>query len=249
MLERLVRAEHPAHAYFFYGPDLAARSSAIAGIVRAASGSAQPLAVALDVATPLTRDGGSRSEISIDDIRELKRLFSVAAAGGSWRIAVIGDADRLSPEAANAFLKLLEEPGERTLFIVTAETREAVLPTIVSRTQPVFFGGAHAESSEVAALKKEIKRHASGNGLPELFLISRDAAFDRGRQRECIGALAGYARDRMIERPDSAASAAFARRVLEIAGIVATTNVNPRLALDAAFVAAVRSAAANDRPL
>lgn len=77
--------------------------------------------------------------------RLLLREASLSAAQGGWRIFLLGHAERLvvqesSPEAANALLKLLEEPPARTLFILTAPEPGLVLTTIRSRAVPVRLG-------------------------------------------------------------------------------------------------------------
>lgn len=63
--------------------------------------------------------------------------MSVTAFSGGWKVGVIVGADRMQPAAANAFLKLLEEPPEKTLFLLTTDAPDVILPTIVSRTQRV----------------------------------------------------------------------------------------------------------------
>ena len=63
--------------------------------------------------------------------------MSVTAFSGGWKAGVIVGADRLQPAAANAFLKLLEEPPPKTMFLLLTDAPDMILPTIVSRTQRV----------------------------------------------------------------------------------------------------------------
>ena len=63
--------------------------------------------------------------------------MSVTAFSGGWKVGVIVGADRLQPAAANAFLKLLEEPPAQTMFLLLTDAPDMILPTIVSRTQRV----------------------------------------------------------------------------------------------------------------
>ena len=63
--------------------------------------------------------------------------MSVTSFGGGWKAGVISGADRMQVEAANAFLKTLEEPPPRTVFLMTTDQPDAMLPTIVSRSQRV----------------------------------------------------------------------------------------------------------------
>ena len=93
----------------------------------------------LDTAHTLVCKKETRKEIPIEDIRELKRILSFAPQGDSWRLAIINEADKMSEEAANAFLKLLEEPGSQTLLILVTPHRDLLLPTIVSRAQALGF--------------------------------------------------------------------------------------------------------------
>lgn len=78
----------------------------------------------------------------IASVRLLLQQAGLSAVESSWRVFIIGEADRLVPqeasqEAANAMLKLLEEPPPRSLFVLTTVDARALLPTIRSRTAPV----------------------------------------------------------------------------------------------------------------
>lgn len=77
--------------------------------------------------------------ISVDQIRELNERLSQTAFSGGWKAAVILACDRLKEEAANAFLKTLEEPPGQTLLLLVTEQPQAMLPTIVSRCQRVML--------------------------------------------------------------------------------------------------------------
>src|SRR5690606_17555740 len=75
--------------------------------------------------------------IKIEEIRGLQQFLKlkVPKRGGINRIVVIARAERMRHEAQNALLKTLEEPPAGTMLILTAETSERLLPTIVSRCQ------------------------------------------------------------------------------------------------------------------
>ena len=75
--------------------------------------------------------------ILIDDVRELKKSFAISSYEGRGAVALILEAQRLKAESANALLKILEEPPPDKYFILTATAEESVLPTIVSRCQPI----------------------------------------------------------------------------------------------------------------
>lgn len=81
----------------------------------------------------------SNGTISIDSIRELKHDMAFPPIAGHRKVVIIIDADKMSNEAANSFLKTLEEPQSQTSFILTTERSSALLPTIRSRCQTIRF--------------------------------------------------------------------------------------------------------------
>lgn len=72
--------------------------------------------------------------ISIDDIRALQDILYETPAG-KYKVCIITDIHRLHTAAANALLKILEEPPPHLIFILTAEEQHSVLPTIISRAR------------------------------------------------------------------------------------------------------------------
>lgn len=76
-----------------------------------------------------------RKEISVVQIRDLSSRVMLTSQFDGWRIVWIDPADKLSRGAANALLKILEEPPARVLFILLADELHRVLPTIRSRCQ------------------------------------------------------------------------------------------------------------------
>jgi DNA polymerase-3 subunit delta' len=71
--------------------------------------------------------------IKVDEVRELITRTSWSPSVGNYRVVVIEDADRLTESAANALLKVIEEPGARTIWLLCAPTLTDVIPTIRSR--------------------------------------------------------------------------------------------------------------------
>lgn len=82
--------------------------------------------------------GAKTDIISIDDIRELQqRLYDKGLS--KYRCCIIRSAERLHESASNALLKILEEPPHGLVFILTASSHGAILPTIVSRSRTLSF--------------------------------------------------------------------------------------------------------------
>lgn len=74
-----------------------------------------------------------RPAIAVDDARKLGNFFTKTAGEGGWRICIVDAADDLNASAANAILKILEEPPKRCLFIIISHAPGRLLPTIRSR--------------------------------------------------------------------------------------------------------------------
>lgn len=85
----------------------------------------------------------------------LRRAMSLRPVEGRYKVAVLTDAELLRTEAANAFLKLLEEPGPRTVFVLTSSRPDRLLPTIVSRCQKLRFDPLPAEALEAALRERD----------------------------------------------------------------------------------------------
>lgn len=77
--------------------------------------------------------------IKIEQIRELNRSFSFKPVSGRYRVSIIRQAESMTEEAANSFLKTLEEPPEGNILILNVTEPLDLLPTIVSRCQKVSF--------------------------------------------------------------------------------------------------------------
>lgn len=73
------------------------------------------------------------SVIRVDDVRSLTNFFRMTAVEGNWRIVIVDTVDDMNNNAANAILKILEEPPEKTIFLLLSHTPAGLLPTIRSR--------------------------------------------------------------------------------------------------------------------
>lgn len=92
--------------------------------------------------------------VLIDTIREIKRLSSLTPFEGKWKIFIIAQSERMTEEAKNSFLKLLEEPAEDTLFILITTSEENLSETIRSRGMVIRFRPLRAE--EIISIAKEL---------------------------------------------------------------------------------------------
>ena len=74
-----------------------------------------------------------RSDIVVEDVREISSFMRLTAAEEGWRIVIVDGAEEMNRNAANALLKILEEPPRRALLLLVSHTPGQLLPTIRSR--------------------------------------------------------------------------------------------------------------------
>lgn len=137
-------------------------------------------ATSLDV---IEMDAASNN--SVDDIRDLREKVAYAPVSGRHKVYILDEAHMLSSQAWNAFLKTLEEPPPKTIFVLATTEAQKVLPTVVDRCHRFDFGRPTVEqvASVVArvAAKEQIAIEPAA-----VALIARHAT---GSFRDALGTL------------------------------------------------------------
>jgi DNA polymerase-3 subunit delta' len=131
-LSEAQRAGRLAHAYLLAGPTGSGKdwlATRLAALVL----NCEPEAVASHPDAHFVQPESKSRRIVIEQIRELEQSMQRKPLLGSSKVAVIREADRLQPQAANAFLKTLEEPPSGSLILLLSSLPEAMLETILSR--------------------------------------------------------------------------------------------------------------------
>jgi DNA polymerase-3 subunit delta' len=100
------------------------------------------------------RDKRYRTELSVESVRRITPFLGTTAGEGGWRIVIVDAADDMNRSAANAILKNLEEPPRRTIFLLLARSRGALLPTIQSRCRTLDL--APLSSEEMSAVMRQV---------------------------------------------------------------------------------------------
>ena len=81
------------------------------------------------------KTGKLMTVLSVDEIRKLADFFNLTSGAGGWRVAIVDTADDMNDNAANALLKMLEEPPGNAMLLLLSNTPGRLLPTIRSRCQ------------------------------------------------------------------------------------------------------------------
>jgi len=139
-----------SHAYLFAGPDGVGKQTTALALAAALNCAKQNEGDACSVCRNCLRLMAGNypdfcnlkpqgSTIKIEQIRGIQARLSLTSFEGNFRVIVLDEADKMTDEAANSLLKLLEEPPQSTVFILLTAMPAAILPTILSRCVEVRF--------------------------------------------------------------------------------------------------------------
>ncbi len=159
--------EQPNHAVLLVGANGVGKTTLATKLAAGALGMTEDELMTHPYYTLLRSDGDS---ISIETIRDLQRFMQLKTIGTKplRRAAIIEHADRLTTEAQNAFLKLLEEPPADTIMILTTDNQRALLPTIRSRVQTIA-----AYAPDETDLKTHFRaKHVDEQTLNQAYFLS-----------------------------------------------------------------------------
>jgi DNA polymerase III subunit delta' len=186
MLAEAIGSGRMHHGWLLAGPKGVGKATLAYRVARAAlAAPAQRSAGSLDIADDTTAsrqvralshpgllllrrpydDKGKRfaASIPIDEVRRLRTFLGHRAADASWRVVIVDEANELNINAANALLKSLEEPPERTVFLLVSSAPGRLLPTIRSRCRVLNLqplAGADLRRAATQALQ------AAGKDVP-----------------------------------------------------------------------------------
>ena len=136
--------------------------------------------------------------ISIDEVRELVQKSGMNSTIGDYRIVIIEDSDRMTERTSNVLLKALEEPQDKTIWILCAPSVADLLPTIRSRTMNVLLRLPSIEEvAELLVQRDKVDRDLAIRsarqaqnhvGMARRLAVSQDA---RSRRAETLREIAG----------------------------------------------------------
>jgi len=189
VLEGILKNGRAASAYLFAGPPFSSKLED--ALAFAESLGCQKL--------DLARVAPSGAALKIDQVRELQRFVRYGPAAGPVMCVIVEGADAMTAEAAGAFLKTLEEPPAKVVFILLVEREDRIFPTIASRCQKIIFGEtvsgwqAKPEFAEFYDELKQVKRKS----IVELFGLSARFEKEKERLEELLYDLSFFAKEEL----------------------------------------------------
>jgi DNA polymerase III subunit delta' len=195
VLERDVSTGNLAHAYLLSGPNSVGKytvAKKLAGVLQCEKDFCHECPTCIQLLKGCHLDTleykDDKQSLKVATIRELIERVNMTRQS-KYRVVLIQTLERMTTEAANSFLKVLEEPPDRTIFILTTNSLRQVLPTIVSRVRVVKFA-----SSSYGFLSKKLHELYPGREESE---IENACLFSLGKAGKAV---------HLMENPDSLAN-------------------------------------------
>jgi DNA polymerase-3 subunit delta' len=172
-LKKVIKTQKMANGYIFFGPEGVGKKKTAIAFAKALNcikkengpcGECLPCKAIENGTYPdliLLRTQGPIQTHHIDTIRAMQSFVNLRSFYEGWKIVIMDEADRMTEEAANALLKILEEPPPKTMFILVTSRPENLFETVLSRCQPVKFLPLRKELQEKILNKGPISDKAS----------------------------------------------------------------------------------------
>jgi len=207
LLRRALASDRVAHAYAFVGPAGAGRMSTALAFSAELLGSPSRQHPDLHVIVPTPPETNSRGAraIRIGAIRELERQASLRPVMARRKVFVLDEAERMTGEAPQAFLKTLEEPPAATVIILILPRARAVPATVLSRCQVVRFAPRDdAGAATARAQARELLAVVRAQGVDALF--RRTERLERDKAEALVDAYWLFCRDLLLAKSDAPAA-------------------------------------------
>lgn len=216
-IERDFSSGNLAHAYLLTGPNSIGKytvAKKMAGILQCEKDFCHDCSTCLQVqkgshidTVEIVDEGES---IKIEEVRKLVERLNMTRQS-KYKVVLIQSLERMTTEAANSFLKMLEEPPEKTIFIMTTDNVRLLLPTVVSRVRVVKFGQLSHEilKEKLRLIYKDIEPEA----------LEMVGIFSLGRTGRAV---------HLIENPESLAQ--HVKIYNEVQNFLNTRNIVDRFA-------------------
>ena len=218
------------HAYLFTGQDAVEKKSFTEDVCVLLTGKGFENNPDLKLIRPKTED--DEYKIYTEDIRDLKSFMSLRPYSSEYKIAVIDNADAFTTEAANAMLKILEEPPKKSVLVLISSKPRVLPKTILSRCETVVFPP-----------QPEIQTEEMSKALTELRKVVRYGMAERIQYAKKLHEKGGYTelinlwlRSLRLQLVDKPKSVPILRRLLNLSYIVSQPQYNHRIALENFFI-------------
>jgi DNA polymerase III gamma/tau subunit len=207
LLRRALASDRVAHAYAFVGPAGAGRMTTALAFAAELLGNPSRQHPDLHVVVPTPPESNPRGAraIRIGAIRELERQAALRPAMAPRKVFIVDEAERMTGEAPQAFLKTLEEPPAATIIILILPRARAVPATVLSRCHVVRFAPRDDAGAATARTQaRELLAEVRTQGVEALF--RRTDRLEREKAEALVDAYWLYCRDLLLAKEGAPAA-------------------------------------------
>ena len=177
---------------------------------------------------------------SIQQIRSIKKRLALSSFSGAQKIVLITHADTMKKEAANALLKVLEEPRGKTLFILIGRSYSSFYPTVSSRAVQIRFDDRAMRDAYAAKIGTRTSKALVCLQDPALHVRFREARSYNLKNKDALLALLDawlLTRRKNLETDDASGTLRFLKQIFAAKALLRTSNTNPQLILEQLLIA------------
>ena len=216
------------HALLFYGSDSAGLKDLALKFISLLNG--QHVAEGIQPDLALVGPGGQK-EIKIAQIRELHQKLSLKSYSATFKSVIIEQVHTMNQEAQTAFLKLLEEPKGKTVFILITEYPKMLMPTILSRVERLRF---YSKTKTIDPQEKRIKEilQLTRADLATRFQYAKTLSATPQDLKEILDLWLRYFREVLLSNVYQKKTVKIIKTIQTTNFLIATTNISPRLAIE-----------------
>lgn len=178
------------------------------------------------------------NSLGIEEVKNMQKKLFLKPIKSKTKAVVVEDAELLTTEAQNAMLKLLEEPPDNTIVVLSADTKEAFLPTIISRCKVIELEGEKRVISEkeMGEIRDVIER-LPGMSIGEKMKLAEDAGKDKEKALAWIAGMIIAERDLMLKKigvkpPDALSGVQKLKALQRSYLLLKTTNASARMIIE-----------------
>lgn len=178
-----------------------------------------------------------KKAMGIEDVRSIQKKILLKPFKGKAKAVVIQAYENITTEAQNALLKVLEEPPNNTVIIISTQKKEFLLPTIISRCKIIELKDAKISLINEDLLQFSNTLNILLNGkIGDKMKIAEAIAKDKDKTVLWLEKMAIFVRKQLVENYNDPKCLSFLKSLQKTYSVIKSTNVNQRIALENLFL-------------
>lgn len=180
------------------------------------------------------------NSFGIEQVRNMQKVAYRKPMQGKSKALILEDAEKLTTEAQNALLKLLEEPPQHTFVFLSCTTDANFLPTILSRCKKIVLEEVKEAMSENAIFQyTSILESLMSSSISQKLALAEKIAGDKDTLSNTVRGFILFLREKMLEETDNTSFPRLLNALQKAFQQIQSTNVSPRMILEHYFLNAI----------